>query len=251
MFHVKVINSASQYDRTDIHHDKRAWFGIWGTGVTPHQPSAVSIPSHTISTTSTFVVNPFSAVTPCKPREQCAKANCSGCTVKGCPYRLCTTHCRLAGGCSKHKMKTIRLKQPSSDTSRPSQSNPLASPPSSLGQYQPFSILKEDVLTTALEASSHNTTQRPNATSYSSSSHTMTTITVGSSSAPTISRNPAVLHHPKISTQLEGAWLAVLDANDVDKVEKEKVVLVKAEVAAEAKKNVDILWYDQGHLAHI
>ena len=110
---------------------------------------------------------------------------------------------------------------------------------------------EEDVLTTALEASCHHTAQRLDATSYSSSLRTMTAITVGSSSAPTVSHNPAVSRRPKISTQLGGAWLAVLDADDANKVEKEKMVLAKAVAAAEAKKNVDILWYDQGHLARI
>jgi hypothetical protein len=127
MSHVKVINPASQCDRMDIHHDTRAWFGVWATGVTPPRPGAVSTPSRTAFTTSTFAANPFSVVTPRKPRERCAKTNCNGFTAKGCPYRLCVTHCRLAGGCSKHKLTTtIRLEQPSSDTSRPSQSNPLA-----------------------------------------------------------------------------------------------------------------------------
>jgi hypothetical protein len=50
---------------------------------------------------------------------------------------------------------------------------------------------------------------------------------------------------PKISSQLGGAWLAVIDADTADEVEKDKLLLAKAEAASEAKKSVDVMWYDK------
>jgi hypothetical protein len=39
--------------------------------------------------------------------------------------------------------------------------------------------------------------------------------------------------------------LEVLDGDVQDELQKEKLQLAKAEAAAEAKKSVDVLWYDQ------
>jgi hypothetical protein len=50
---------------------------------------------------------------------------------------------------------------------------------------------------------------------------------------------------PKISSQLGGTWLAVIDADTADEVEKDKLLLAKAEAASEAKKSVDVMWYDK------
>jgi hypothetical protein len=46
---------------------------------------------------------------------------------------------------------------------------------------------------------------------------------------------------PKITSQLGGAWLEIVNADDADRVEKEKMVLAKADAASEAKKSVDIV----------
>jgi hypothetical protein len=81
--------------------------------------------------------------------------------------------------------------------------------------------------------------------SYSSSSQIMLPVAPGSSSAPSTSQSPVVSRRPKISSQLGGAWLAVLDADAADKVEKEKLAIDKAEAASEARKSVDVIWYDQ------
>ena len=53
------------------------------------------------------------------------------------------------------------------------------------------------------------------------------------------------MHQPTVTSQLGGAWLTVLDADDEDKVEKEKMAIAKAEAAAEGKKSVDVVWYDK------
>lgn len=37
----------------------------------------------------------------------------------------------------------------------------------------------------------------------------------------------------------------VIDADAADEVEKEKLLLAKAEAASEAKKSVDVMWYDR------
>jgi hypothetical protein len=115
---------------------------------------------------------------------------------------------------------------------------------SSLGQYQPSSISEEDALTTALEASLGDTAQTFN-TTYNSSSRLTTSVTAGSSSGSSVPNSPTVSRQPRISTQLGGTWLTVLDADDADKVENERMALAKAEAASEAKKSVDVLWYDQ------
>jgi hypothetical protein len=39
--------------------------------------------------------------------------------------------------------------------------------------------------------------------------------------------------------------VAVFDADAADKVEKEKLAIDKAEAASEARKSVDVIWYDQ------
>lgn len=44
-----------------------------------------------------------------------------------------------------------------------------------------------------------------------------------------------------------GAWLTILNADDEDKVKKEKIAIAKAEAAAEAKKSVDVVLYDKVH----
>jgi hypothetical protein len=44
---------------------------------------------------------------------------------------------------------------------------------------------------------------------------------------------------PKITSQLGGAWLEVLNADDADRVEKERMALAKAEAALDAKKSVE------------
>jgi hypothetical protein len=94
-----AINLARQCDRTDIHGDNKAWFGVWAAGVRPPRPSVVP-------TMPTFTVNPLYAATSWKQRQQCVSTNCKGFTANGCPYRLCASHCRLVGGCSKHKLPT-------------------------------------------------------------------------------------------------------------------------------------------------
>jgi hypothetical protein len=242
-----AINLARQCNRTDIHGDNKAWFGVWASGVKPTRPNAMpTTPTPSFAAMMpTLAVHPLYATISQKPREQCVSTNCKGFTTNSCPYRLCASHCRLAGGCSKHKLPTtIHHQYASPNASQPLQSDLAASLSSSLGQYQPSSISEEEALTTALKASLSDTAQTSN-TTYNSSSCLTTSVTAGSSSKPSIPNSPAVLCRPKISTQLGGTWLAVLDADDVNKVENERMALAKAEAASEAKKCVDVLWYDQ------
>jgi Ulp1 family protease len=89
-----------------------------------------------------------------------------------------------------------------------------------------------------LEASRLHTSTSSVATSYASSSR----VTVLSAAESSVRHSPA---QPKISSQLGGAWLEVLDGDVQDELQKEKLQLAKAEAAAEAKKSVDVLWYDQ------
>jgi hypothetical protein len=44
---------------------------------------------------------------------------------------------------------------------------------------------------------------------------------------------------------LGGAWLEVLDRDAADELHKEMVRLAKMEAASDAKKSVDVLWYDK------
>jgi hypothetical protein len=222
---------AGQCEKADVHSDRKAWFGVWPTGVTPLRPNAgpASLP-HIVSSR--------------KQKERCATANCRGFTANGCPYRLCATHCRSAGGCSKHKiMPTIISAQESLFPSSPLESTFSTSPSSGVGQFQSSQLLDNDVITAALEASMLDIPTSSGSMSYSSSSQTTLPVAPGSSSAP--STSPIVSRRPKISSQLGGAWLAVLDADAADKVEKEKLAIDKAEAASEARKSVDVIWYDQ------
>lgn len=42
-----------------------------------------------------------------------------------------------------------------------------------------------------------------------------------------------------------GAWIVQLDADAIDELEKQNALVAKAEAAAEAKKAVDVMWYDR------
>ena len=77
----------------------------------------------------------------------------------------------------------------------------------------------------------------PVASSSSSTGH--------SSNAPPPSRRP------KISSQLGGAWLKVIDADAADELQKENARLAKAQAALDAKKTVDVMWYDQVGFAYL
>ena len=214
----------------DIHTDQKAWFGAWATGVTPPR----------LSDTPYIYTAPSR-----KKRERCTRASCNGVTANSCPYRLCASHCRSAGGCSKHKLPITILPTRASITSIPLQSGLPPSISSSLGQFQSSSISEEDAFAAALDASKRDTLQSSGPMSYSSSScNTVPVIAGGSSSAPQL-QSQSVLRRPKVTSQLGGAWLTILNADDEDKVEKEKMALAKAEAAAEAKKSVDVVWYDQ------
>jgi hypothetical protein len=100
--------------------------------------------------------------------------------------------------------------------------------------YQDAGITEEDALSAALEASQSETQG-------------------ASSSLPAdhLCNSPLPLHCPKISSQLGGAWLKVIDADAADELRKETVQLAKAEAALEAKKTVDVMWYDQIGLAYL
>jgi hypothetical protein len=215
-----------QCDRTNIHSDQRAWFGLWPLGVlpTPLRPN----PSVRSTAVSNFIV-PVS-ITPWKQRERCTITDCRGFTAMGCPYHRCAGHCRTAGGCSKHKVPIAAPQGPPSSQppflSRPAESN--------IGEYQDAGITEEDALNAALEASRSETPG-------------------DSSSAPAdpLCNAPLPSRRPKISSQLGGAWLKVIDADAADELQKETVRLAKAEAALEAKKTVDVMWYDQVGFAYL
>jgi hypothetical protein len=109
-----------------------------------------------------------------------------------------------------------------------------------LDQFQLSNMSEEDAFAAALESSKLDVLASSESTS-NSTSHNMVPVTAGSSS----SSSQAVSCRPRIMSQLGGAWLAALKADDEDKVEKEKTAIAKAEAAAEAKKSVDVVWYDQ------
>jgi hypothetical protein len=114
-----------------------------------------------------------------------------------------------------------------------------------VSEYQNVTTSEEDALMAAIEASrldAENTLPPSGSTSYSSSSRIPASTMAGSS---TSNSSPILSHRPKISSQLGGAWLELLDCDAQDEVQKENFRLAKAEAAAEAKKNVDLLWYDQ------
>jgi hypothetical protein len=217
--------SMRQCNREDIHADRHAWFGVWPTGVPPPR-------HHTLSPDSApFIAS--QSPTPRRTKERCSKAACNGFTAKGCPYRHCASHCRKAGGCTKHKVPVAPLAALSQSPF------PLsASQPPVINEYQNIAISEEDALMAGLEASRLHTSTSSVATSYASSSR----VTVLSAAESSVRHSPA---QPKISSQLGGAWLEVLDGDVQDELQKEKLQLAKAEAAAEAKKSVDVLWYDQ------
>ena len=237
------IPSPEQCGREDIHTDKRAWFGVWPAGVLPPQyaPRApVSAP---------FITSQSPA--PRRAKERCGTPNCAGFTAMGCPYRRCASHCRKAGGCNKHKVPNTQQARsfnlpasprlPSSSPQLPLSANqPLA-----VSEYQNVTTSEEDALMAAIEAlrlDAENTLPPSGSTSYSSSSRIPASTMAGSS---TSDPSPTLSRRPKISSQLGGAWLELLDRDAQDEVQKENLRLAKAEAAAEVKKSVDLLWYDQ------
>jgi len=114
-----------------------------------------------------------------------------------------------------------------------------------VSEYQDVNLSEEDALMVGLEASqldAENTLPPSGSTSYSSSSRVSVSTTAGSSTSHS---SPILSRRPKISSQLGGAWLELLDRDARDEVQKENLRLAKAEAAAEAKKSVDLLWYDQ------
>lgn len=142
---------------------------------------------------------------------------------------------------------------PKSDGYR-SQATHVAMQPSDIHKYQHADVSEEDALAAALEASHtevHGPPQPADATSFNSSSHSSISMVAGTSSTISASRELPVSRRPKISTQLGGAWLEVLNADAADEVEKVKLASAEAESAAEAKKNVDVMWYDQVSRPHL
>jgi surface antigen len=119
-----------------------------------------------------------------------------------------------------------------------------------LDQFQSFSISEDDVIAAALDASKLNALQSSRPTSYSSSSRNTVPVTAGSSASTSQPQSQSVVRRPTVTSQLGGAWLTVLNADDEDKVEKEKMAIAKAEAAAEAKKSVDVVWYDKVRPPH-
>jgi hypothetical protein len=114
-----------------------------------------------------------------------------------------------------------------------------------ISEYQDVNLSEEDALMVGLEAlqlDAENTLPPSGSTSYSSSSCVSVLTMAGSSTSHS---SPILSRCPKISSQLEGAWLELLDHDARDEVQKENLRLAKAEAAAEAKKSVDLLWYDQ------
>lgn len=123
--------------------------------------------------------------------------------------------------------------------------SPAVQPVSDTGQYQDAAVSEEDALTTALQASRlelPDASRMSEPTSYNSASRVLIpTVAGGSSSVP----HPTATPRPRISSQLGGAWLEVLDRDAADELHKEMVRLAKMEAASDAKKSVDVLWYDK------
>jgi len=175
-----MMPSMRQCNREDIHADRRAWFGVWPTGVPPPR-------HHTLSPDNAPFITSQSP-TPRWTKEQCSEAACNGFTAKGCPYRHCASHCRKAGGCTKHKVPVAAL----SHSPIPSSS---ANQPLAIAEYQNIATPEEEALMAGLEASRLHTSTSSMATSYASSSR----VTVLSAAGSSASHSPA---RPRISLQL-------------------------------------------------
>lgn len=230
------IDPVRQCPREDVHSDKRAWFGVWLAGVVPSRPVPASSPA---------IDSIRESAAPRKAKQRCGKHSCKGFTAMGCPYRYCASHCRQAGGCPKHKLPPSQSFLP---ISRDSQSAPVTQQVSRVDQYQDTTISEEEALLAAIQASRAEGQSTPTLSAsqaFSSSSGASVPTAASSSSAASTSREPAAPRRPKISTQLGGAWLEIIDGDAADELEKEKRSLAKAEAASEAKKSVDVMWYDQ------
>lgn len=224
-----------------MHSDKRAWFGVWLTGVVPSRPVPASSPS---------IDSIRESPAPRKAKQRCGKPSCKGFTAMGCPYQYCASHCRQAGGCPKHKLPPLQSFLP---TSHHSQSAPVTQQASRVDQYQDTTISEEEALLAAIQASRTQDLSTPTLSApqmFSSSSGTSVPTAASSSSTASTSREPAAPRRPKISSQLGGTWLEILDGDAADELEKEKQSLAKAEAASEAKKSVDVMWYDQVRLSY-
>lgn len=153
------------------------------------------------------------------------------------------THCCQTGGCNTHKVpiSTFQL--------------PLANPPlpsldasSHISYYQDIEICEEDALASALEISrleSRNAPSSSGSQSYASLMFVAVPTAAGASTPTSVSHTPVKPTRPKIGSQLGSAWLAVIDADAADEVEKDRLLLAKAEATSEAKKSVDVMWYDK------
>jgi hypothetical protein len=148
----------------------------------------------------------------------------------------------MGGGCKQHKVVVaMPVSQP-----RPSAASSIAATrPSGAGanQYQDAVLSDEDALAAALEISRQ---LHPSSSSDPSSSvHVAAPATVGASSTASTSQTPVVSSKPRCTSQLGGAWIVQLDADAIDELEKQNALVAKAEAAAEAKKAVDVMWYDR------
>jgi hypothetical protein len=223
-----------------MHVDKRAWFGVWPAGTVPPR-FAAALPANVAP--HTLPMPRKAQELPRKARERCSTRDCKGFTAMACPYRHCAGHCRRAGGCNTHRIPAPAFQMPPLIDSEPSL--PARQPSTPTALYQDTGLSEEDALAAAIEVSHQESISNASSEGlkYNSSARVFAPTMAGNSMAPS---GPS---RPKITSQLGGAWLEVVNADDADRVEKEKMVLAKADAASEAKKSVDVVWYDEASVS--